>query len=220
MLDKIKSMFGLSKNKEVDTPSIEEQKEYHDEKYIISDNFKKLEDELSKLDYASYLKKGSELTIQGDNLARSILLLDDQSLVKLLYESDFDDLKRLHNIDVYNQYQVVNAFGPHAGYLAYKHVKLDNKKIDYALLDITLGEVVKLPSGNLIELDGIDLAELILSHNSNAKVLFCTAHTLNNTNSIVKKYKEKVKSLLSKDLEELYMNKNGDRVAMLKYILS
>jgi hypothetical protein len=179
----------------VDTPS------KHDREYYIS-----------RITYDGINKPD---IVCGENNDLSLLILDDIEMAYSLYKIDFSRIKSKHEVEVCDKVKVINALGTKAGVVAYKYIAIDGNKIDYAILDLTLGYVIKLSKGDYIELDGVDIAIAILKGNPDAKIIFSTVHTLNKTNPTVKYYHDKFREETGLELEDYYLNKNGSRTEVL-----
>jgi hypothetical protein len=119
--------------------------------------------------------------ICGKDNDKTLLILDDIEMAYNLYKIDFNRIKAKYDKEVCDKVKVINALGTRAGVIAYKYIAIDGNKIDYAILDLTLGYVIKLSKGDYIELDGVDIAIAILKGNPDAKFIFSTVHTLNST---------------------------------------
>lgn len=155
--------------------------------------------------------------IKGES-ERSILVLDDVDMMYNLYMGDFRKIKRNNNADVMADFKIVLSTGYDCGYKAYKYIELGNK-IDYGILDITLGCVMKTRSGEHVEIDGIDIAIQILKQNPDFKFKFVSAHTLNRHNHTMLYYFNKFEQSTGLNIEEYYVNKNGNRAEELYKLL-
>lgn len=136
---------------------------------------------------------------------KNILVMDDIPETSILTTILFKDINKITGRDIYKDYTVHYAFGPNA---AAKSINtINNNKIDVALLDITLGEMVSLPDGSKIEIDGVDIALYILDKYPTAKVLFLSAHSLNMKNPLMKYYYNKFINNTNLNIEDFYVNK-------------
>ena len=210
-IDKVLDFFKKFKSKEPEADPLPPKEEF-DKTYLIDKSkFQLPHEEMKHLDYDMYLRLGTTITETDPNKDKTLLFLDDQDMVKVLYDSDINKIKREYNVDITDELNIVNIFGQHAGYIGYRYIYLYKNKIDYAILDITLGEVVRLPNGELIELDGIDIAGVIKELNPNAKIKFCTAHTLDMSSNIIRDCSYKIEEVLGVEFDKVYMHKNSNR---------
>ncbi|MGE3593804.1 MAG: hypothetical protein AB7G52_15100 [Arcobacter sp.] len=170
---------------------------------------------MESMDYSTYK---DPVIINKDN-DKTLLILDDINVSMALYESDFNRIKRTYSKDIKNDFKVVNVIGTTAGFMAHKYIVVNNNKIDYAILDITLGYIVKLNNGEYLEFDGIDIAIDILKSNQGAKFLFSTAHTLNRRNPTMEYYFSKFETATGLNIEDYYLNKNTDRAEKIYHML-
>ena len=146
-------------------------------------------------------------TIYGNGEKR-LLLLDDVELVKNLYKTTFSRIQRNYGVDVINDFKIVSCIGKLAGYEAYKYI-LDNH-IDIALLDITLGDIIRDKNNNPVEIDGVDIAIKLLEINPNIKFKFISSHTLNKRNYTMVYYFNKFEKKTNLNIKDHYIYKNGD----------
>jgi hypothetical protein len=159
--------------------------------------------DLDNLDLTTF----KEPTIYGIG-DKKLLLLDDVGMMYNLYKITFGRINRMYNVNVENTFSVVVSIGKLSGYMAYKYIL--NNKIDYALLDITLGDLVRNKLNNSVEIDGIDIAIKLLELNPDVKFKFISAHTLNKRNYTMINYFNKFESATHLDISKYYIYKNGD----------
>lgn len=150
----------------------------------------------------------SDPIIEGNGKTLGLLIVDDATMTKYLYDSDFRKIKRELNKDILDEFKIFNAYGDKCGYVGYKAILNPSYNINYAILDITLGYPVRHESGLCLEIDGVDLAIKMLSKNPNSKFIFISAHTLNIRNPIMKKYIEKFNDITGLDMKDYYVNKS------------
>lgn len=172
-------------------------------------------DIINSIDYEEY----DELVTVNENNDKVLFILDDIPDSLTLYKIDFNNIKRRYGLDIENDFAIVRCVGATAGFKAHKHIVVNNNKIDYAILDITLGYIKKLNNGEYLEFDGVDIAIDILNANPDAKILFSTAHTLNKRNPTMQYYFGKFERLTGKKIEEFYLHKNSNRVEPIKNML-
>lgn len=150
---------------------------------------------------------------------KTLLLVDDIEISEFLYKADFDGLLSMYKLDVMNEYNYVKALGPVCGYSAINFIRTSEVLITHAILDLTLGHIEIVSDGTYIEVDGVDIAIELYRHNPDVKILFSTAHSLDNKNSTVKYYFNKLQEATGRSLLDLYLNKNGDRKDSLYNLL-
>lgn len=159
---------------------------------------------LRELDYSNVPPPN----IVNPNAEKSLLIVDDYDLSSVLYANDFIKLQEEFNKNVEEDFKVIRCLDKDSGLQAFKLICIDKVKIDYALLDLTLGCLIKLPNDQFVEVDGADLGIYIMELNPNAKIKFITMHTMHMDNFIVAGYAKKLKDK-GIDLSSLYINKNS-----------
>lgn len=165
---------------------------------------------LMEVDYS----KVPEPEIINPKAEKSVLIVDDQDIVSILYKNDINRIKDELGADINSDFKVIKCLDKDSGLTAFKIICMDNVKIDFALLDLTLGCMAKVKiSGDkelyrYAEVDGADLGIYIKERNPDAKILFVTAHTMNKDNAIVAKYANKLKEH-GLDLFSIYLSKNS-----------
>lgn len=146
--------------------------------------------------------------IVNETAEKSLLIVDDYELTSVLYANDFTKIKEEYNKDVEQDYKVIRCLDKDSGLQAFKLICMDKVKIDYALLDLTLGCLIKLPNKQFAEVDGADLGIYIKQQNPDAVIRFITMHTMNLDNFVVTSYRDKL-AKHNIDLVSLYIDKNG-----------
>lgn len=159
---------------------------------------------LQEVDYSTV----PEAEIVNPNGEKSLLIVDDQDIISVLYRNDFLKIKQELNKNIEQDCKVIRCLDKDSGLTAFKLVYIDKVKIDFALLDLTLGCMAKLGNNQYAEVDGADLGIYIKKLNPDAKILFVTAHTMNIDNYVVGKYADKLKAH-GIDLFNLYLSKNS-----------
>lgn len=145
---------------------------------------------------------------------KTVLIVDDQDIISVLYKNDINKIRNELGNDIEKDFKVIKCLDKDSGLTAFKVICIDNIKIDYALLDLTLGCMAKVESKDgkelykYAEVDGADLGIYIKDRNPEARLLFVTAHTMNKDNAVVAKYASKLKAH-GLDLFELYLSKNS-----------
>jgi len=178
------------------------------------------EDMVGDIDYTAY----PDVAITNPTGKRKLFILDDIPETQILYASDFDIIEKKHNKNIRKDFKIVKALGRTAGFTAHKYLVIeDHAKIDFAMLDLTLGYVIPVGEGEFIEFDGIDVAIDILEKNPDAKIIFLTAHTIDIKNSavvpVIKMYSEKYFEYTGLDLLKQCVPKDGDRVSAVIELL-
>lgn len=177
----IEYITGLFKKKKEETTSTSSSKEEQPQALPT-------EILLNELDFSSY---GLPI-ITNEDKPTNLLIVDDYDLTNVLFSNDFKAMTSEFNHNPNDDFKIYRCLNKNAGYQAWHLVSKLKTKIDYALLDLTLGLVVKLPNGEFIDIDGAELACKILEVNPEAKILFVSAHTNNKENYILKKYSSKL----------------------------
>lgn len=145
---------------------------------------------------------------------KTVLIVDDQDIISVLYKNDINKIRNELGNDIEKDFRVIRCLDKDSGLTAFKVICIDNIKIDYALLDLTLGCMAKIESKDnkelyrYAEVDGADLGIYIKEKNPDAKILFVTAHTMNKDNAVVGKYADKLKEH-GLNLFDLYLSKNS-----------
>lgn len=147
-----------------------------------------------------------------DSNKETLLIMDDIIDTYTMYEIDFDKIKILNNEDVFKRFNVLKAIGVEAGFLAYKAI-VENIKIDYAILDITVGNMVKFDNGEYLEIDGVDIGLMLLK--KDAKIIFSTVHTMNKKMMVMEYYINKFEDCGKNDIANYTMTKNSERIGPL-----
>ena len=161
---------------------------------------------LNEYDFSSI----KEPEISGNTESDEVLLIvDDIEISKILYESDFNNIKTNKPLDVYERYKIIHCLGYGCSLSAYKYICIDKKPLSKCILDITLGESFKTNKGEYIELNGIDLANHIWTINPNVGIKFLTAHTMDTSNKIVKKYIDLFNTYTNMNIMDYTINKNS-----------
>lgn len=150
----------------------------------------------------------------------TILLMDDQPEVFYLYDMDFKEIKRKHGVDVLDQFKIVKCVGPDAGFIAHKYLKDVEDELVIAILDITLGKIIKLEDGSVLLFDGVDIAVEIMDKLPKCQVRFCTGHMVTDTGGAVREFAKKFKAKTGLELTELYFSKNSIRYEYMFDLIS
>lgn len=135
------------------------------------------------------------------------LLIVDDLAIDPIYGVELDNIKRYFNFDIYKNFNVIQCSGNNSGIQAYKFIV--NNKVDYAILDLTLGSFCKFSdsSSTFVEIDGVDIAISINNIHPDCKVLFCSAHVFNPKFPDFKDFLEKLNDKSNIKMENCYLNK-------------
>lgn len=145
--------------------------------------------------------------------AKTILIMDDIPVTEDMYLIDYKKIKTLYKKDILKEFTVIGIFGHNAGFMAEKFIRESGVKIDYAILDINLGNTLRVGIDDFIEFDGIEIASDLKKLYPDVKIIFSTAHTLNIKNSSMIYYYNRFAELFNgSSLSEFGMDKKGDRV--------
>lgn len=152
--------------------------------------------------------------VKNENL-KNVLIVDDLEDIDVLYLRAFKAIKVTNDKknkerNVYKDFNVYSTFENNCGAIAFNFIK--NNRIDYAILDITLGYLTNLDNGKYVTIDGIDLAVEIWKRYPTCHVVFSTVHTCNQKNPTINKYFKKFNILTGKNLEDYYIEKNSEHL--------
>jgi CheY-like chemotaxis protein len=110
---------------------------------------------------------------------------------------------------------VISSYGGHSGYNAVSYVSNlpKGKRVELAILDITLGMAVRFDADNFIMLNGIDVAKKIKEKFPDVLIIFLTSHSMNESNPTIKEYMNQCQRDLGVDIMSLYVHKNSNEAA-------
>lgn len=165
-----------------------------------------------------------EPIIESTDKLKTLLILDDIQASRLMYQTDFSKINRKTKLNVKDDFNIVFATGNRAGYIAYNYITNLKCPVDIALLDITLGGIIRFDDGEYVELDGVDIAIELRKRNENIKFVFSTSHGLNRGATDMKYYFDKFEAATGECMSRYYLDKNNndkdnDRAAQLKRLL-
>jgi len=153
--------------------------------------------------------KFCEPEIQG---RPNILIMDDFIGMAHVIK---DELERVQCCNVHDHFNTITATGNYAAFSVEKYLKNPDKRIDVAILDITLGGVI-----NSIEYDGIDTAIMLKEHNPNCVIRFITGHTLNKRNPEIFKFMHKFEDFFKASIDETKMiTFNNNKTLIYKHVI-
>ena len=109
----------------------------------------------------------------------TLLIMDDHAgMVSLIVDELMSKINSIH-------VNIITASSDYAAFSVKEFINNPNHcKIDIAFLDISLGGIC-FEDNTLIEMDGIDIAEMLWKDNPSAEIRFITGHTLTGKKSRV-----------------------------------
>ena len=161
------------------------------------------------------LKDVSDVTYLAEDSDNNLLIMDDVAITMSLYKISFKNMTRDHFYNIIDHVTIATALGSNAGLVAYKY--LLEHEINFAIIDITIGQIVYTDDNSIIEIDGIDIAIEIWNRYPKAKIVFVTAHSLNRDNKKLNYYFNKFEEMTGKKIENYYINKNDLNRTKLLY---
>jgi hypothetical protein len=141
---------------------------------------------------------------------KTLLLVDDQEVVFYLYDSDFNTISLEHDYSVLTNYKIVKCGGKYAGFIASKYIESSGNEILIAILDLTLGLVIRTKNGPCIY-DGVDIALELINKQPKCKIGMCTAHIPSETNPAIRELVIKFNKATGHHLLDHTFTKNSDR---------
>jgi len=152
-----------------------------------------------------------EPTIRGNAKSdKSIIIMDDQEVVFYLYGLDFNNVYERFGKDILKEYKIVECSGPFAGFMASKYINESDDDLVIAILDLTLGKIIKSESGVTI-FDGVDIALEIIKLHPRCKIGLCTAHMLTTDNPSIRPLIDKFNGATGSNLLDHAFSKSSDR---------
>lgn len=198
--DKLDNLIEEDKENEVDDKKMD---------YIYDPTLIPTRDIIETIDFSTI----QQPIILNDDLNKpTVIVIDDVACTDIMYKQDIKKMSEIYHVDPYKDFRLIKCIGEQAGLQAYKYAVIENNKIDYGIIDITLGHQLRVMDGYYMEMDGIDVAYYLKQVNPNFNFLLCTAHTLNRNNSVITKYDNKMIKNFNTKLETYYLNKNSYRV--------
>lgn len=143
-----------------------------------------------------------------DEFKKTILLIDDNPGIVSFLEDDLNELFEKHNIKK-DRFNILKITGNDA---AINLISILNRKkslkIDYAIIDLSYGAILKTLDGNL-KFNGVDVFCNLKNKNPNLKFIFFTGNTLNPYLTSIKKMIETFKKCSDgKDINDFVLFKN------------
>jgi len=147
------------------------------------------------------------------NSNKVLLLVDDQPTVFFLYKVEFETILDKHGYDIAKKFKIVKCVGPKAGFIANKYLQTASNEIVIAILDLTLGCIIKVDEYHTIVYDGVDIALDIIKKHPMCKIGVCTAHMLDTANPVLSKLINKFNKTTGHNLLDYAFSKNDDRAS-------
>lgn len=139
---------------------------------------------------------------------KTILIVDDYDEMATLFKNTIQDIKDDYDFDIVNDYNVVMIIGDNCGKDSLTFI--EKYSVDYAILDITLREIIKKKingRNSFGAIDGIDIGIEILERHPECKMIFLTAHNLDTDNEKFSTFHFKYKQYFNGNLVDHYINK-------------
>ena len=120
----------------------------------------------------------------------TLLIMDDHAgMVSLIVDELMSKINSIH-------VNIITASSDYAAFSVKEFINNPNHcKIDIAFLDISLGGIC-FEDNALIEMDGIDIAEMLWKDNPSAEIRFITGHTLAGKNQELHSFTKKFESMI------------------------
>lgn len=139
---------------------------------------------------------------------KTLLIVDDYIEMTTLFKNTIQEIEDDYEFDIEKEFNIVMIIGDDCGKDSLKFI--ESFSVDYAILDITLREIVqkKINGRNSFgAIDGIDIGIEILERYPECKLIFLTAHNLDTTNNKFTSLHEKYRQYLNGELVDHYINK-------------
>lgn len=150
--------------------------------------------------------------VEYDESKSTLLVLDDVDFIIDMYQFDMKSMMKSYQYDLTNDYNMCYIVSKDCGYRALKFLRTTRIPIDLAFLDLSLGYVYLDNKGNVVEIDGIDVAYELKKFNPNAKIYFYTAHRFDNRSPMVDEFIQKYYSFFQDDITKYVINKDTTRL--------
>lgn len=147
-----------------------------------------------------------DMPLYMDPNKKNLLILDDITATNRMFSIDFKNILKDFKKDIENDFNIIRCFGHSCGFMAEKFIETSGYIVDAAILDISIGNNIKLKRGNIKEIDGIDIYNLIKNKNKDSQVIFMTGHAVSMKNKDCVHYFEKFNAS-GENIEDHYYNK-------------
>jgi len=138
---------------------------------------------------------------------KTILLIDDNFGIISFLEDDIKHIFKKYNLNE-EEYNII-TFSSQDAAIKTIFLTLNEKdfKVDYAIIDLTYGAIIKTDNGN-VKFNGVDVLCYLYKKNPNIKFIFYTGNALNKSIKTINDMIDKFKKCYGKDLDEFVINKN------------
>lgn len=153
----------------------------------------------------------------------TVLYMDDLQEFMEINMMDLETIKERYletqeERDLFNRLKIVKCTGLYAGQIAIKY--LLKHKVDKALLDLTLGkEPIEFPNGQILDINGTDVAVELFNRYKDIQIGICTSHTLNKNNPQYHDYMLNFETNTGEDIMEHYIPRIKERTENVKLLL-
>lgn len=161
-------------------------------------------------------------------------ILNPDGDITVLYMDDLQEFMEVNMMDLetiqeryleteeekalFKRLKFVKCTGLYAGQIAIKY--LLKNKVDKALLDLTLGkEPIEFPNGQILDINGTDVAIELYKHYKDVQIGICTSHTLNKNNPQYHEYMSNFEKYTGEDIMDHYIPRIIKRTENVKQLL-
>lgn len=148
---------------------------------------------------------------QEEKLDRSkptLLFVDDYIEMSTMLKNTISEMRDEYDVDLEERYNLIFAIGDNCGKDSLTFI--ENYPVDYAILDITLREIIQKSINGKISygaIDGIDIGMEIKERYKECKILFLTAHNIDIDNYKFFHLHKKFHEAFGDELRNHYLNK-------------
>lgn len=203
-LKKIKGIFSKNNTeaeKKADTEELN--REIADIKSMLYDNLYKWED-VPVMDCLTKKTDKKRLLIIDDYNAITNIVKDDLELIlskNINKKLSAETIKKIESLNISeDDVEICAVSSELAPYIVYKSCMHAKCYFDYAIIDILYGDFI-VKDGNKLYLDGIDIVNILLENNTEAKTMLFTGCYLDN-------FYNKERESIIKNLGEDYLMNN------------
>ena len=203
-LDKIKGMFSKRDREAEQRANTEElTREIEDIKSMLYDNLHKWED-VEIMECLTKKTDKKRLLIIDDYNAITNIVKDDLGLIldkKIDKPLSPETIKKIDSLNITkDDIEICSVSSELAPYIVYKSCLHTKCYFDYAIIDILYGDFI-VKDGEKLYLDGIDIVNILVKNNPNAKTILFTGCYLDN-------FYNKERESIIKNLGEDYLRNN------------
>ena len=203
-LKKIKGMFSKNNTEAEQKADTEElTREIEDIKSMLYDNLYKWED-VPVMECLTKKTDKKRLLIIDDYNAITNIVKDDLELIlnkKINKKLSAETIKRIESLDLSeDDIEICAVSSELAPYIVYKSCMNTKCYFDYAIIDILYGDFI-VKDGKKLYLDGIDIVNILVKNNPDAKTVLFTGCYLDN-------FYNKERESIIKNLGEDYLRNN------------